>query len=175
MSSLTRAFTMAASTGSQWRPQRELETRAKVSETFHVCGRRLSILPATRQAPRDETSCEFKGLDGCTIFLFSFFSFSSFLRWGKMLEQNCCGLEDGQTGAGLRYRVGRPDLSFPTMCLKLCFFIPRPFANFFHRFKLILDTCLRLEYRNIEVRIEKSVVFVELKFDLTLYGEKKKR
>ena len=40
-------------------------------------------------------------------FFFFFFSFPPFLRWGKMLEQNCCGLENGQTGTGLRYRVGR--------------------------------------------------------------------
>lgn len=49
MSSLTHAFTMDDKRRSEWRSQRELETRAKISQTFHVCKRRLSILLATQQ------------------------------------------------------------------------------------------------------------------------------
>lgn len=159
MSSLTRASTMAASTGSQWRPQRELETRAKVSETFHVCGRRLSILPATRQAPRDETSCEFKGPDGCTVFLFFIFFLFFFSSLGKNVGTEL--LRVGRRPNGRRFALSSRtagSLLSNDVSETLFFYpiTPPPFANFFHRFKVILDTCLRLEYRNIEVRIEKS-------------------
>lgn len=88
MSSLTHAFTMDDKRRSEWRSQQELETRAKISQTFHVCKGRLSILLATQQVSWDETLYEFKGPDGCRHFFFA----SSL----KTLERNSCGLAGSQ-------------------------------------------------------------------------------
>lgn len=98
MSSLTHAFTMDDKRRSEWRSQRELETRAKISQTFHVCKRRLSILLATQQVSWDETLCEFKGPDGCRhFFLFLVGNVGTeLLRIGRK-----------PNGAGLRYGVGQ--------------------------------------------------------------------
>lgn len=102
---------------------------------------------------KDQTDVRFFFFLFFFSFSFSFFSFPSFLRWGKNVgtellrigkrpkRAQVCVIESDESGSFLSNGV----------CLKLCLFIPfipssfENFFFFFHRFKFILDTCLRLE------------------------------
>ena len=82
-----------------------------------------------------------------------YFSFPSFLRWGKNVGTELLRIGKRPTRAQVCVIESDESRSFLSngVCLKLCLFIPfipssfENFFFFFHRFKFILDTCLRLE------------------------------